>query len=112
MMLVAAVVALAVALSASVCSAKAHPSMHATPVEHSRPDTSENSHEECVLMAARVSDPTDGHRVLPILAIFNVSDLPLMGTASRLTHSFEFLREPLDLFSPTHERAPPISLRS
>ena len=47
-----------------------------------------------------------------ILAIFNVPDLPLMGIASRLTHSFEYLRDPLVLFSPTHERAPPISLLS
>jgi hypothetical protein len=112
MKLTVAVAVAAVALAASACSAQAHPGMHATPAGHSRPDAAPDSHEECVLKAARVSASEVGQSALPILAILNVPDLPLMGIASRLTHSFELFRDPFVLFFPTHERSPPVSFLS
>ncbi len=108
----AAAMVLAVALAASVCGVQAHPSMHATPAGHSRPNAAPDAHEECLSKAVLGSAPAVGQSTLPILAVFNVPDLPLIGTDNSLIHSFEEFRDPLVLFFPTHERAPPVSFLS
>ncbi len=110
--LVAAVAALVVALAASVCSAQALSGMHATPAEHSRPDAAPDAREECLSKAVRAVAPAIGQSALPILDIVDVPDLSLIGPENSLIHSFEEFRDPLVFFSPTHERAPPVSFLS
>lgn len=112
MKLTVAVAIAAVALAAPVCSAQAHPSMHTTPAGHSRPNAVPDAHEECLSKAVLGSAPAVGQSTLPILAVFNVPDLPLVGTGNSLIPSFEEFRDPLILFFPTYERAPPISFLS
>ncbi len=112
MMRMAAVAALALALTASACGAEEHSGMHATPAEHSQPNAAPDAHEECLSKAVRTKVPAVDQGAPPVLAILNVLDLPLSGTKILFVHLFEDIQDPLVLSFPTHERAPPISFLS
>lgn len=102
----------AVALAVPVCGAQAYPGMHAPPAGHSRPDAASDSREECVFKAIRAEASLIDQNDPPVLSIADVPVLPSMGTASRLSHSFEEFRDTLVLLLPTHERSPPVSFLS